>query len=339
MGRFSTYYFKYSGNPDSCYGWEDRQKNLAALFEKDDSITFGEGIPTDQKKKDGIPYDKVFNHRVYHLRCNPSIIVMQIANSIDVPVENKFEHTVVKDEPSLFVIIDNREDVRTVAIQNRYKAFAATKTVARILASNIDNAIFKNHCYATEILPVFYPADLFKTWSALQQHAQSMKFSVSEEMTDDEIRRKLNEMKDKDYYEDSLITYLRRLSLDAIKANYKHTITVMPKDKKTALYVDKTTVYMKNLLTMASVTGEPVEIITKEGVVFKCFVEPEEENTDKVVQREMDVALLETLIKGEKEKGVKAETEDIAKAEEAVVEMLNGIKQPSKDIETTDIVA
>ena len=39
--------------------------------------------------------------------------------------------------------------------------------------------------------------------------------------------------------------------------------------RKTALYVDKTTPYMKNLITLASATGEPVEIVTKEGAVFK----------------------------------------------------------------------
>ncbi len=43
--------------------------------------------------------------------------------------------------------------------------------------------------------------------------------------------------------------------------------------------------------------------------------------------------ILEMLFKGRKANGEKAEDEDIAKAEAAVVEMLNGMKHMSEDIE------
>jgi len=39
----------------------------------------------------------------------------------------------VKDEPSCFVIIDNRDNMRTVAIQKRKKAFGNPGQVAKIL--------------------------------------------------------------------------------------------------------------------------------------------------------------------------------------------------------------
>ena len=111
MARFATYYLRYKKEPlVGPYEWEKRQEHLASLFDNDNSIVFGEGQLSDKQCEDGIPYAKVFNHRVYHLKCNSNIIVMQFANSIDIPVESKFEQTVVKDEPSLFVIIDNRKD-------------------------------------------------------------------------------------------------------------------------------------------------------------------------------------------------------------------------------------
>ena len=303
------------------------------MFERNDSIIFGEGVPSEEQQKNGIPYAKVFNHRVYHLKCNPNIIVMQFANSIDIPVENKFEQTVVKDEPSLFVVIDNRKDIRTVAIQNRRKAFSAPKRVAQIMAEKISSTLYSEHCYSTEILPEFYPVDLFKAWQEQQQHAQALRFSPSDTMTADEIMQKVDERKGKDYYDASLMPMLLQLALEAKKAKYKQKFTVMPEDKKTALYVDKTTPYMKNLITLASATGEPVEIVTKEGAVFKCFVEPEEDYTDKIVHHYLDSSLLEMLFKGRKANGEKAESDDIAKAEAAVVEMLNGMKHMSEDIE------
>ncbi len=334
MAKFATYFFRYS--QDDMFPprqWENRQQHLAALFEKDDSILFGEGLPSDEQTKEGIPYAKVFNHRVYHLKCNRNIIVMQFANSIDIPVESKFEQKVVKDEPSLFVIIDNRKDLRTVAIQNRRKAFSAPRRVAQIMAEKITSTLFSKYNYSAEILPEFYPVDLFKAWQEQQQHAQALRFSPSVILSEEEIMQKVEKLKGKDYYDDSLMSMILQLRCEAKKAKYKQKITVMPEDKKTALYVDKSSTYMKNLITLASATGDPVELITKEGTVFKCFVEPDEEDTDKIVHHKFDDAWLEMLFRGRKANGLKAEEADIAQAEAAVVEMLNGMKHKSGDIE------
>lgn len=132
MAKFADYYIKYK-HEFAPYDWEDRQKHLATLFQEDKDIVFGEGEASEEQAKKGIPYDKVYNHRVYHLESNPNIIVMQFANSIDIPIEIKYENSIAKTEPSCFVIIDNREGMRTIAIQNRRKAFSAPKRVAEIL--------------------------------------------------------------------------------------------------------------------------------------------------------------------------------------------------------------
>ena len=79
-------------------------------------------------------------------------------------------------------------------------------------------------------------------------------------------------------------------------------------------------------------------IVTKEGAVFKCFVEPEEEHTDKIVHHNLDSSLLEMLFKGRKPNGEKAESDDIAKAEAEVVEMLNGMKHAPEDVERKEEV-
>ena len=194
MAKFASYYFKYNREL-APHEWENRQKHLAALFAEDSNIVFGEGTPTEEQKAQGLPYNRVFDHRVYHLKCNPDIILMQIANSIDVPLENNFEKKVVKNEPSLFVVIDNREGVRTVAIQNRRKAFSAPKRVADIMAEKIHKVLFSRYCYSLQILPDYYPKDLFKAWEEQQRNAQALQFPSTFEMSDDEIMRKVQNLR------------------------------------------------------------------------------------------------------------------------------------------------
>ena len=333
MSRFAQYYIKYH-HDFAPYDWEDRQKHLAALFENDESIEFGEGAPSEEQKAKGIRYAKTFNHRVYHLQNNPNIIVMQFANSIDIPVEIAYEQAWAKDEPSCFVIIDNRENLRTVAIQKRKKAFYSTEQVAKILADKIDSMLFNIHCYKTEILPEFYPEDLFEAWEKLQQNVCELRFGVPE-MNANEITEKVKQLKgmSKDYFDDSLMSPLLQIALEAKKGRYKHLYTVMPEDKKLALYVDKSNVFIKNLVTMSRAMNMPVELVTKNAGTFKCFVETDEDNTDKIVNREFDANLLEQLFTMKKNDGEALEQGDITRIEGEIVEMLNGMKHESEDDE------
>ena len=99
MAQFAHYFIKYKHDIGP-HDWEQRQQHLSALFEKNDSIEFSTGEGDDCK---------VYKYQVYHLNCAPNIIVMRFANDIDIPVERDFKPTTAKDEPSCYVIIDNRE--------------------------------------------------------------------------------------------------------------------------------------------------------------------------------------------------------------------------------------
>ncbi len=332
MSRFAQYYIKYHHYLGP-HDWEDRQKHLGALFENDESIVFGTGEPSEKQKEEGKKYAKTFNHRVYHLQNNPNIIVMQFANSIDIPVETDFKPAWAKDEPSCFVIIDNRDNLRSVAIQKRKKAFGSPGQVAKILAEKIDKVLWGEHCYNVEILPEYYPEDLFVAWEKLQQHVCELRFGTSE-MAADEILKKVEELKGlgKDYFDDSLISSLLQIALEAKKAKYKYFYKVVPEDKKVALYVDKSTVFMKNLVTMSRAMNTPVELVTKDSGTFRCFVETDEDNTDKIVCREFDADLLEQLFTRRKH-GEPLEQGDITRIEGEIVELLNGMKHQSEDDE------
>ena len=144
---------------------------------------------------------------------------------------------------------------------------------------------------------------------------------------------KIEELKKrgKDYFDDSLMQPILTMAYEAKKANYNQSITVTPEEKKTALFVDKTSAYMRNLLSLSAAIDEPVELITSDGASFKCFVDTESENVDKIVNREFDATMLELLFNTKKKDGEDVTVEDRANIEEHIVEFVNGMQHESKD--------
>lgn len=317
MSRFAQYYIKYR-HDFAPHDWEKRQEHLSLLFEKDNSIEFSLGEDDERK---------VYKHRVYHLSTNKNIIVMRFANDIDIPVERDFEDAVAKDEPSCFVVIDNRANLRTVAIQKRKRAFSNTRQVAKIISTVVEHQLFQNFCYGFEILPDYYPVDLFTVWEKYQAHVQSMRFGLPN-MEKEEILQLVGELKEKSpsYYDDSLMGSYLDVMLAQKQAKYKGRYTIMPEDRKTALFVDKSSQFMRNMLTFAAAVDEPVELVTNDGGVFRCFIDNDEDTSDKIVSHEFNDNYLEMLFKDVKRDGSKVEPEDRLKAEEEVVEFMNSMK-------------
>ena len=324
MSKFAQYYCKYK-YAAGCYDWQLRQQHLDALFNNNESIEFCLGEDADRK---------LYKHKVYHLSTAPGITVMRFANNIDIPVERDFEPAMAKDEPSCFVIIDNRNNMRTVAIQKRRKAFSDTHKVAKILSQVIDKRLFLDHCYGFEILPDYYPADLFTIWELQQAHTQQMRFGTPE-MEKEDILAKVEALKAKkrDYFDDSIMGQILDVCYAQKKAKYKGHYTVMPEDRKAALYVDKNSVFMRNMLTFAEAVDEPVELITTDGITFRCFIDNDGDNTDKIVSHEFDENHLEILLKLRKKDGSKVEPEDRLKAEEAVLGLMNSMKHEVEAID------
>lgn len=325
MAQFAQYFIKYK-HDFAPYEWDKRQQHLGALFEKNESIEFYSGEGEERK---------VYNHQVYHLNSAPQIIVMRFANSIKIPVELNFQPDTARDEPSCFVIIDNREGMRTIAIQKRRQTRWTPGQVAKILTDVISQELNNKYCYGFEILPEYYPEDLYKAWEKLQQHTSALRFCVPD-MSEAEIRAKIAELKTKerDYeVDDSLIEPLIQLALEAKKAKYKYFYTVMPDDRKLPLYVDKTSTFVRNLVTMADAVGEPVELVTSDGGTFRCFVDSDEDNTSKIVCREFDTEHLEMLFRERDKDGNKIEPEDRRGSEGEILALMNGMKQESNDEE------
>ena len=356
MARFATYYIRFSYELCTC-DWEQRQQHLAALLESDGSVTFSEQVPAGRQQagsaakgsaesnnkgsakgsraegsNKGEAKVKVFPHRICHLQCNRDITVMQIANPGEIDCENNFRKGVAKDEPSCFVVFDNREGLRTVAIQNRPKAFSSPKRLADIMQRTFHRALYGEHFYLTEILPFYYPTDLLAVWQMQQANAQFLRFGVSD-MTEEEIRARMEELKDKPYYDDSLMQPMLQMALAAKQDKYRNLYTLMPEERNGVIRLDYTSSCLRNLLTLAYASNSPVELVTKDGTSFRCTVDSDGKDTDKVVQRELDEYLLDMLFTHRKKNKEEATGEDLRQAEEKVVEMLDMMKRTSQDVE------
>lgn len=73
------------------------------------------------------------------------IIVLKIANNTHPERERNFSRWKEEDHPSLYVLIDNREEGKQViAIENRIQAFSETKTVATIMEDSFNRHLYKN---------------------------------------------------------------------------------------------------------------------------------------------------------------------------------------------------
>lgn len=325
MARFAHYYIRYK-HEFAPHDWPNRQRHLGALFQTDGSIEFamGEG---EQRK--------VYKHRVRHLTAAPSIIVMRFANDIDLPVERDFQPATAKDEPSCFVIIDNRDGLRRVAIQKRRQTRWTPGQVATILQTVISDRLYTDYCYSLEIVPDYYPEDLYQAWEKLQRQVQAIRIGSLPDMTRDEMMEKVEELRQKgrDYYDDSLMAPLLQLALEAKRDKYKYTQSIMPEERKTPLYVNKTSRFVRNLITLASALGEPVELVTSDGGSFRCYVDSDADNTDKIVCSDFDATQLETLFALRDKDGNQISPEARVKAEGEVLELMNQMKHEAEDEE------
>lgn len=327
MARFAQYYLQY--NYDFApREWEKRQEHLSKLLEKDDSFDF---------KLDDSP-EGTYKHRVYHLKCNPNIIVMGFSRRKDVPVEQDWEQTTARNEPSCFIVFDNRAGLRTMIIQKKKDISTNPNSVADVISRQLNDKLNREYGYTLQIHPDFYPEDLYTAWEKLQQHIAAVRFGTPD-LSPEEIMEKVAALKTqgKDYFDDTLMGPVIAVLQAAKEAKYKQQFTVMPEEKKAVLYVDKSSTYIKNLITLSAAIGEPVELITTDRASFRCFVDHDSDNTDKIVSKEFDPGVMEQLFKPKDKDGNDLSEEKIAKLEEKVVELMNGIKHESEDVQPKEV--
>lgn len=309
MAKFSHYYLKYK--LDDIFAQEhkaERQKLFGEMLEKDDSISFVLG--EDENKKH-------YKHMVKHLRLNHDIIVIRIANDSKKDVIQDFKKMSVRHEPPCYVIIDNREHCRRVAIQRNKDAWASTDSVAKVMTTVLDKALRRSCYIGISMHPQYYPKDFYKAWRMHQHHTSRLWFGL----TEGEIPQSFRTEPQTD---DTIMGFALEVNEELQRKKYRTELVLSSAQNNTPLFVDEDSVYIRNLVNFHALTGSPIVIETSDGARFTCFIDDEEDSAN-IITSEMDRNILDILF-GEAEG-------DAATAESKVMEFVNGMKYEVDDNE------
>lgn len=309
MAKFSHYYLKYK--LDDIFAQEhkaERQKLFGEMLEKDDSISFILG--EDENKKH-------YKHMVKHLRLNHDIIVMRIANDSKKDVIQDFKKMSVRHEPPCYVIIDNREHCRRVAIQRNKDAWASTDSAAKVMTTVLDKALRRSCYIGISMHPQYYPKDFYKAWRMHQHHTSRLWFGL----TEGEIPQSFRTEPQTD---DTIMGFALEVNEELQRKKYRTELVLSSAQNNTPLFVDEDSVYIRNLVNFHALTGSPIVIETSDGARFTCFIDDEEDSAN-IITSEMDRNILDILF-GEAEG-------DVATAESKVMEFVNRMKYEVDDNE------
>lgn len=309
MAKFSHYYLKYK--LDDIFAQEhkaERQKLFGEMLEKDNSISFILG--KDENKKH-------YKHMVKHLQLNHDIIVMRIANDSKKDVIQDFKKKSVRHEPPCYVIIDNREHCRRVAIQRNKDAWASTDSVAKVMATVLDEALRRSCYIGISMHPQYYPKDFYKAWRMHQHHTSRLWFGL----TEGEIPQSFRTEPQTD---DTIIGFALEVNEEMQRKKYRTELVLSSAQNNTPLFVDEDSVYIRNLVNFHALTGSPIVIETSDGARFTCFIDDEEDSAN-IITSEIDRNILDIFF-GEAEG-------DAATAESKVMEFVNSMKYEVDDNE------
>lgn len=117
------------------------------------------------------------NQRYDHLVVaqGSGIIVLQIANNTQQVHEQKFNRWTEEDHPSLFVLIDNRDDRQVIAIENRAQAFSDTQTVANIMEESFNRRLYR-HRLQLQVNAKYHAHEFWDVVSQYEQGIASVTF-------------------------------------------------------------------------------------------------------------------------------------------------------------------
>lgn len=326
MAKIAQYFLEYQDHyqPDlfEQRQWDNRQSLLGKLLEEDGNIEFRVG-------------DKVYHHKIYHMQCNPNIILMRFANVKDIIVEHDFKEEIVKSNPSCFVIIDNRKGCRRIGIQKLATSFSSTDQVAKILQRVLDEKMDTLHHIGVMMHAQRYPQTFYDLWRMKEQSTVELKFQTSvadkakqaRKMQAEQAMRMQNCPAGQPSDHPEVLTgFIEQLSDEGVESGYLTTIGVTSTTPGAPMLVDTKTTYIKRLVQYSASMGAPIELITKDGSCFTCYIEEDAESTNKIVTHDIDTQVLEHLFD--------PAIEDKAPAEAKLIEFVNGMKHVVDDKET-----
>lgn len=302
MAKFAQYHLEFILDNLFAQSYKtERQKYFGALLENKESIKFTMGNGNEQI---------TYKHEVAHLKLNKDIIIMRIANEKKKEVVQDFKKKQVKHEPPCFVIIDNRQGCRRIAIQKCPDSFHNTGQVSRILTEVLGKQMIRDYNIGIMLHPQFYPQDFFKAWRMHQRNTHRLQFKLGD-------GKRPADFDNKNMDSDSITGFAIAVTEESVTRKYRTSIVIEPPKNETILPVDESSPMIRNLVRVHAQTGAPIEIITTDGATFTCFISDEGDSA-RIVTSEIDTKLVEALFENT---GISR-----SKAEEGILNFVNNMK-------------
>ncbi len=310
MAKFAQYYLEYlNDNLFAEKEWAERQKHFGAYFESNESIDFSLGEDEEWK---------TYKHDLYHLSTNKDIIVMRIANVKTKDVIQDFKTVPVRHEPPCFVIIDNRDRCRRIAIQKNKESFSTTDSLKKIIQEVLNRRMTADHYMSLKLHPQFYPRDFYKAWRLRQYTTACIRFNISEGLLPDKFEGE--ELDDQ-----SIMDFAIKLNEEESKNKYRSVLELNPASDAPFLAVDESSTFIRNLVKFHANTGASIEIVTNDGSRFTCYIDDDEES-DSIVTNEIETKYLDVLFLDAAEKENDEIRKKIIDSEKELVEFINKMK-------------
>ena len=244
---------------------------------------------------------KPYPFKLIPCEANKDIIILRIAANKQKKFEQNFTDVSEEWNPSELIIIDNRKDIQRIAIQVKKDAFS-TRTMASMLQKVFADILKKDHV-TIEIVPKMYSGDFWKVTDRHRGRIQHVKFDFTRDYLKD-VRR----VTQKDLPEGPVTKLLD--GLEAFADTMHINPSLIAKASGGSVEINKTDEQLQALVRVSAATGQPIKIVTLDGMTYDCYLlggrEPTlwERKHDRIVIQELSDHVVNRLMNLEVQEGI-----------------------------------
>ena len=271
MKRFTiyTYEFKPIQEPDlnlfeEEVKWEESIANKQRIF--------GRFFESGSVLKFTRNNNQVFEHLV--VAQSDGIVVLRIANNSHLTHEKNFKQWDEDDNPSLFVIIDNRKDKQIIAIENRTQAFSDTGDVARLMQDSFNRLLFHDRL-ELQIDAKFHVHEFWDVEATCERGVACVKFKFPFPNLP------------------QITNLVEQIYKQAAESMNGEPITIMQARPKERLRLEKDNELLASMIQAASASGKLIMMRPKGQLKWKQI------GTETIVHEELSEQVFEGLEQGE----------------------------------------
>lgn len=176
MSKYILYRYQFSpiqSNVQSMFPVEAEKSDEDLMQIKQTIFAFLFGEDVELKFKKG---NKFYNHKM--LFCQDGFFVFKIANDKSVNLEENFTKCKHEYSPSCNVIIDNRQDVQIIAVEEKKNVFKSTDVVSSILQDTFSKYLQSNRL-SIDIRRIYDETDFWTIVAGNRDSIEKVRFRFS----------------------------------------------------------------------------------------------------------------------------------------------------------------